>query len=229
VRDLHHDATQVLRAGPIRRATDLAGGRVGVNRGYTVTTGVWGRAALAEQGLDLAGVTWVVSGDEHVSSFVRPANVVPANGSLTELLLAGELDAVVGADIDHPDVVALLPVDEGWRSLREQGLFPINHLLVVRDDLLATEPGLATAVFEAFAESKRRYVHRLAAGDISTKQDRLLSRVMSETGADPLPFGVAANQLTLEALMTHAVAQGILTRPFRPQEIFAPSTLTLTG
>ncbi|QWZ10169.1 hypothetical protein KRR39_10755 [Nocardioides panacis] len=233
VRDLHHGATQVLRDGPVKTPKDLAGGRVGVNRGYTVTTGVWGRAALAEAGLDVDSVTWVCSGDEHVATYTPPSNVVsaPVGSSLAELLLAGELDAVVGAAIDHPAIGPLIPAPEeaGMAVLRERGVLPINHLVVIRDDLLAEQPDIAVAVFEAFAEAKRRYVLRIGEGLAETKQDRLLGRILAETGRDPLPYGVEPNRRVLTELLGHAVDQHILTRPVRLEDVFAASTLRLHG
>ena len=48
VRDFHHGAVQIRKADSGMTAPDLAGKRVGVNRGFTVTTGGWARAALAE-------------------------------------------------------------------------------------------------------------------------------------------------------------------------------------
>ena len=78
VRAFHHGAILVNTRAGIRRPKDLEGKRVGVNRGYTVTTGVWARGVLAdEHGVDLDKVTWVLSGDEHVQSYRPPANVVP--------------------------------------------------------------------------------------------------------------------------------------------------------
>jgi len=231
VRDFHHAATQVRRDGPIVRAADLAGRRVGVNRGYTVTTGVWGRAALAEAGLDLGSVTWVLSGDEHVATYAPPANVVsaPEGRSLEEMLLAGDLDAVVGAGIDHPDVVPLLPVEAGWDALRASGVFPINHLVVVRDDLLAEEPGLAPALFNAFTAAKAEYVGALRAGEVATAQDRTLATVLEITGGDPLPYGLEPNRAVLQTLLGHARVQQILTRDVRLEDVFAASTLDLVG
>lgn len=232
VRDFHHAKTQVLKDGPITTAADLAGKRVGVNRGYTVTAGVWARAALADAGLDLASVTWVLSGDEHVATYVPPVNVEPApeGRTLEELLLAGELDAVVNAGIEHDAVVPLLPEDAAWDSVQRTGFVPVNHLVVVRDELLAAEPGLATALFEAFAEAKRRYVAHLHDGLAQTEQDRIFQRFTQVTGQrDPLPYGIEANRAVLDELMENAIAQGILTEPLRLDEVFAAETLDLKG
>ena len=76
VRGFHHGAMVRPAERPELRPKDLAGRRVGVNRGYTVTTGVWARAILRDEyGLDLDSVTWVPSGDEHVAAYVPPPNV----------------------------------------------------------------------------------------------------------------------------------------------------------
>lgn len=233
VRDFHHGATQVLRQNAGRPVGELAGGRIGVNRGYTVTTGVWGRGALADAGLDLDSVTWVRSGDEHVATYRPPENVVqaPEGSTLEGLLLAGELDAVVGAGIDHPDVVPLFADPDGIAAdqVRTRGVFPINHLVVVRDDLLADSPELAETLFSDFSEAKRIYVEQLRDGLDESRQDRVLRRVMEITGSDPLPYGVEPNRATLEALVDHATAQHIIGRRPAFDEVFERSTLGLVG
>ena len=146
VRGFHHGAIQVRRDGVITEPAKLAGRRVGVSRGYTVTTGVWARAIMATgYGLDLDRVTWVLSGDEHVAAYVPPPNVVPAGPGkkLGQMLLDGEVDAVIGAALDSPDVVPLIPDAEAAAvaALRDQGLYPINHLVVVKDQVLERAPG----------------------------------------------------------------------------------------
>lgn len=233
VRDFHHGATQVLRANSARPVPDLAGGRIGINRGYTVTTGVWGRAALAQAGLDLESVTWVCSGDEHVASYTPPENVTraPEGRTLEEMLLEGELDAVVGANISHPDVVPLFaaPDDAAAQVLRQSGIFPINHLVVIRDDLLRQEPSLARSVFTLFAEAKHRYVERLRANPDDSRQDRILSRVMEITGKDPLPYGIEPNRATLDALIDTAVSQHIIHDRPAVEDLFAADTRELQG
>ena len=70
VRAFHHGAILANTKAGIRTPKDLEGKRVGVNRGYTVTTGVWARGVLQEEhGVDLSKITWVLSGDEHVAEY----------------------------------------------------------------------------------------------------------------------------------------------------------------
>lgn len=235
VRGFHHGAIQYAPGSDVRTPKDLEGRRVGVNRGYTVTTGVWARAVLAEEhGVELDRVTWVLSGDEHVEAYRPPGNVVHGpDRTLGEMLADGELAAVIGADLEGPDVAPLLadPVEAGFAALRARGHYPINHLVVVRDELLAERPGIAAEVFDAFARSKALYVDKLRAGTLPepTAADRTYRRVLELTGQDPLPYGLAPNRAVLEELLRHAVDQRILERPADLDELFAPSTHDLVA
>ena len=102
MRAFHHGAILVNTKAGIRTPKDLEGKRVGVNRGYTVTTGVWARGILQEEyGVDLCKITWVLSGDEHVAEYQPPANVVPieAGKKMEDMLTSGELAAAIGVDV----------------------------------------------------------------------------------------------------------------------------------
>jgi 4,5-dihydroxyphthalate decarboxylase len=234
VRGFHHAAIfRNVKAG-IKAPKDLEGRKVGVNRGYTVTTGVWARGILQDEyGVDLSKITWVLSGDEHVADYRPPANVVPLQEgqTLEGMLDSGELAGAVGA-LDHPALEPMIPdpIKAGLAALKGTGVFPINHLVVVRDDVLAANPYLATETFEAFAESKRLYVEALKAGRIAepTAIDKLHLRVM-EVMDDPLPYGIEPNRPTLQKLIDHALAQGIITKRVSVESLFAESTLELTG
>jgi 4,5-dihydroxyphthalate decarboxylase len=235
VRAFHHGAILVNTKAGIRTPKDLEGKKVGVNRGFTVTTGVWVRGVLQQEyGVDLSKITWVLSGDEHVAEWQRPSNVVPIEPGkkMEDMLTSGELVAAIGLDVKSPDVQPLIPnaLDAGLKALRERGHYPINHLVVIKDELIAKHPDLAADVFNAFAESKRLYVERLKAGKIEkpTDFDAMHKRVMEITG-DPLPYGIAPNRKVIEELIGHALTQGIITKPVTVDELFAPSTRSLIG
>jgi 4,5-dihydroxyphthalate decarboxylase len=235
VRAFHHGAILVNTKAGIAKPKDLEGKKVGVNRGYTVTTGVWARGILQkEHGVDLGKITWVLSGDEHVAEYRPPANVVPIEPGKTmaDMLASGELAAAIGVEATSPDVRPLIPaaLEAGLSALRRTGHYPINHLVVIKDELIAQHPDLAADVFNAFAESKRRYVEPLKAGQIAkpTDVDDVHRRVMEITG-DPLPYGIAPNRKVIEELIGHALTQGIITKPVTVEELFAPSTHGLVG
>ena len=224
MRAFHHGAVVVHKGNDIRSPKDLEGRKVGVNRGYTVTTGLWARSILQHGTAWTSTVwTWVLSGDEHVAEYVPPPNVVPIEkGKTLEAMLASGRSLPPSTSVDSPDVVPLIPhaEDAGLAALRDRGLYPINHTVVVRDELLAAHPEVGPAIFEAFAEAKRRYdpsryepVHRKVAAVIG----------------DPLPYGIDPNRDVLEAVIQHSVEQGILRRPFSVEELFPENTHTLTA
>jgi 4,5-dihydroxyphthalate decarboxylase len=234
MRAFHHGAIKVNTKSGIKGPKDLEGRRVGL-RGFTVTTGLWARIILARQyGVDLSKVTWVLAGDEHVAEFRPPANVVPfGKGKIADALASGELDAAIGVDIDHPDVKPLIPnaKEAGFEALRATGHYPINHLMVVKDETLARHPGLAVSLFEAFAEAKRRYVEKLASGAIAepTAVDTMYKRVMEITGRDPLPYGIEANRAMLEEVIRSALEQKIIMNPVAVEDLFPSTTHALVG
>ncbi len=235
VRAFHHGAILHNIKSELRDPRELQGKRVGVNRGYTVTTGVWARAILQDEyGVDLSKITWVLSGDEHVEAYVPPPNVesVPAGNSLEELLIEADLAAAIGMSSDNPDIQPLIanPLDAGFDAFSSRGHYPINHLIVVRDEVLDEHPGIAVAVFNAFTESKNLYLKQLRNSEIMNPDstDKLYKRML-DSGADPLPYGIAPNRRVLEDLIAHATTQKIISKPMDVESVFAPTTLRLPG
>ncbi|MGB3483557.1 MAG: ABC transporter substrate-binding protein [Mycobacterium sp.] len=235
VRGFHHAAIAYNTTSDIRSPRDLEGRQVGVNRGYTVTSGVWARGILAEEhGVQLDSVTWAPFGDEHVADYRPPANVrAIEGGNLTEMLTSGGIAAAVGAEIEHPDVAHLIP-DPGQAAvtaLAERGFYPINHLVVVKNSVLDQFPSVAVDLFNAFAESKLRYVEQLRSGAVETltSTDQMYLRVAEVTGGDPLPYGIEPNRGMLTQLVEFATAQGILRNPVDIDEVFARDTRGLAA
>ncbi len=235
VRAFHHGAIIHNTDHPVSNPKDLEGRRVGVSRGYSVTTGVWARAILQEEyAVDLSKVTWVLTGDEHVEAYQAPPNVesIAAGETIEEQLESGMLAAAINIKPDRPNFQSLIesPGDAGLAAYQGRGHYPINHLIAVRDDVLDAHPELAVALFNAFTESKNRYLQKLRSGSIENPDasDELHLRML-ELGSDPLPYGIQANRQVLENLIAHAQTQKILTRPVEIESLFASSTHALTG
>ena len=89
----------------------------------------------------------------------------------------------------------------------------MNHLVVMRDELLEHAP----AVFDAFERAKDLYV---ASGEL----EPLHARARDLVGGDPLPYGVEPNRAMIEELIDHAVAQEILRRRPSVEDLFAATT-----
>jgi 4,5-dihydroxyphthalate decarboxylase len=236
MRRFHHGGFVVRPDFGIKEPKDLEGKKVGV-RAYSVTTGVWTRGIFVnEYGLDSSKVTWVVDDEEHVTSLKLPPNVVHAldGKSLASMMAAGELQAgfsgpagigragpPTGAweqraqtsTVTYPELIANAPeVEAQW--FRHTGIYPIHGLIVVKTAVLAQHPFVAKSLFDAFRKAKDAYVARLTAGEGDSADDVKYRKLMALM-RDPLPYGMAANRPSIEALVTYSLQQKLI--PSRPQ------------
>jgi 4,5-dihydroxyphthalate decarboxylase len=230
-RQFSHSPVVYNAKSGVQSPKDLEGKKVGV-RAYTVTTGVWTRGILAtEYGVDLDKITWVVVDEEHVQEFRKPANVMERpKANLAELLIAGELAAAIGVGkVDSSDVKTLIPdataAEAAW--YRKTGIYPINHMVVVKDALLQSDPSLAPRLFAGFQAAKGQFLQQLASGVELPAEAQVLAKRRAIVGADPLPNGLEPNRKALEAILRFAHEQKILPRAIKPEEMFAANTLTL--
>ena len=234
-RNFHHAAIFCAESSGIREPKDLEGRTVGVNRGYTVTTGVWARGVLQnEYGVDLDKVRWKPTDDEHVAEFKLPpcADYGFKGRNMVDLFDSGEIDAAVGAFGAVPaGVKPLIPdaVEAGFASYRKTGIYPVNHTIVVRDDLLEEYPQLAADLFYALTESKGAYYGNLDRSTAQSEEDALTVQLEMGIAGDPFPYGIEPNRKAVEMLAQIAVDQHITPRKYAIEELFAEGTLDLEG
>lgn len=235
-RNFHHNAIHYDTTAGIKSAKDFEGKTVGVVRGYTVTTGVWARTVLSlDHGVDLTKVHWACTDDEHVDGFKLPpfADYKFKGRDMGELFAAGEIVGAVGTlPKPVPNVEQLIPdaVQAGFESYRKTGVYPVNHAIVVRDDLLEKYPTLAADLFKAIAESKKTYLSNLDRSSSSlSAEDALTVRLENGVDGDPFPYGVEPNRKGLEALTRSAFDQLITSRKYSVEELFPESVLDLVG
>lgn len=215
MRGFHHDAIVCTRRSDVKGPADLIGRRVGV-RAYSQTTGVWVRGILhTEYGIDPDTITWVTEEDAHVQQYTDPPNVMrlTEGQSLVGMLRGGEVDAVIAARglsadevrtvIAHSDAAAA-----AW--FQKTGIYPVNHVVAVRSDLLREHPWLAGELFRMFAAAKAARPPA-AAG----------TGVMALVGDDPLPYGMAANRASIDLLLAFAAQQGLTEETYRAEQLFA--------
>jgi 4,5-dihydroxyphthalate decarboxylase len=200
LRGLHHGALICRRDSTLRGPADLVGKRIGV-RAWSQTTGVWVRGVLRDEyGVAHDSMTWVTEEDAHVQEFVDPPFVqrMTAGHDLRAMLLSGEIDAAVALAGFDPAVVRTVIPDADAAAAewsRRAGVYPINHIVVVKDALLAAHPWLADELIRLF----------------------LASRKLAD---DTVPYGIDANRPAIELLMRYAAEQGLIPRPYRIDELF---------
>ena len=228
------------RAG-IRTPKDLEGRRVGLPL-YTQTAAIWVRGHLAHQfGVDLATIRWVqgavehpgTHGKPHAPGLLRPVAIEEnrSGRSLATLLAERGIDALIGSRKPdmfgrHPDVVRLFP---NYRALERElyetaKIFPIMHLIAIRHELHERHRWLATSLYKAFVESKRRALARMRyAGSLSAMLPWLQSdieEIDAVFGGDAWPYGVEANRPTLEALVQYMAEQHFIAKAIAIEDLF---------
>lgn len=238
VRRFHHSGLLVRPDAGIRTPKDLEGKKVGV-RAYSVTTGVWTRQVLIDEfGVDTSKVTWVVDDEEHVTQLKLPPNVVhaPEGTSLADMMAKGELAAGFAAaagigrtgaptggwkdvEADYPDLLPNAPALEAEYYART-GIYPMHGTIVVKDSVLAAHPWVARSLFDAFAQAKRDWLAKLAAGQATSAGDKKYDALRKVVGHDPLPYGLKENLKTIEALEATAFKQGLTPRRMSLNELF---------
>jgi 4,5-dihydroxyphthalate decarboxylase len=224
-RNFHHWAIFVNTKSGVKKPKDLEGRKVGVNRGYTVTTGLWARGVLqSEYGVDLSKVTWIPTDDEHVEGFKGPANVDYRfrGAKMRDLLLSGEIDAAIGEVADVAEIQPLIPdaQNAAFGYFRKTGIYPINHGVVVKNSVLKDAPWIADELCRAFETAKAKYLKNLDLGDAATSWDKA-AKVNAEVVGDPFPFGIEPNRKALEAITQFAAEQKMVPRRFSVEELFA--------
>jgi 4,5-dihydroxyphthalate decarboxylase len=158
----HAYALYNAKQGTLKPA-DLNGKRVGI-RSFTTTTGAWLRGILAnEHGVDLDSIDWVTFEDAHVAEYQDTTKRAPQGKEIVQMLVDGELDAVLGEKSEHPDLKLLFP-DGSKAELLWFGSYavvPINHMVVVNQELSEQHPDAVREVhrllLEAAKDAKPRF------------------------------------------------------------------------
>jgi 4,5-dihydroxyphthalate decarboxylase len=219
-----------VRSG-IKQPQDLEGKRVGM-RSYTVTNNTQARALLKSQfGVDTNRVTWVVVEDAHVAQYKEPRNVeFAAEGKTLEgMLKDGEIDAGIQLRVPPEGDVQLLLTEQeadevGLNFYRRTGIYPIGHIMKIKDEALHAHPWIAAELFRAFKASKDRYVASLDERTEPNDRDRQSIRNRELVGGDPLPFGLRRNRKDMEAMVQWDYEQRVIPTRIEVDPLFAPGT-----
>jgi 4,5-dihydroxyphthalate decarboxylase len=233
----------VAQESPRKSLKDLAGARVGTNE-WPATGNTWARAALREQGVEIEGIRWSVgtvdapspgSVKDPLPSHVQPA---PAGRSLRQMLLDGELDALM---IAYPPegfygpsspVRRLIPDWVGAEKayLRRVGYIPAHHVMGVKRALFEQNSWVVKSLFDAFQQSKRAWQEgRLKLTDTTPWVLDDIEQARKLVGEDWQPYGVVPNRKVIAALCEEQYAQGLVERPFDPAKAFADFERVVPG
>jgi 4,5-dihydroxyphthalate decarboxylase len=141
---------------------DLKGKRVAV-RSYSQTTGVWVRGVLQhDHGVEPDSVRWVCADDPHLAEYRDPPSVErvkPGGKSLDQMLVDGEVDAFIGAQLPKDPSVRPLIADpetaaKAWYA--KHRTVQINHVFAVGKALLTERPDVVKEIYRLLVAAKSR-------------------------------------------------------------------------
>ncbi len=188
-RSQHGYALYNARLGTLKPA-DLNGKRVGI-RSFTTTTGAWLRGILAnDYGVDLNSIDWVTFEDAHVAEYKDTTKRAPAGKEIIQMLVDGELDAVLGEKVERPGLKPLFPdaaEEKSWSA--KHSVVPINHMVVVSETLSRSHPDAVREVFRMLQASAARAPAQFNPQDIS-RSLAMISHYAAQQGLIPRAFAV---------------------------------------
>jgi 4,5-dihydroxyphthalate decarboxylase len=236
-RVFRHSAIYMRRNSSIKEPKDLEGKRVGIPE-WAQTAGIYVRGLLQhEYGVDLAAIDWRQAGVREPGRTEKVELKLPKGvkivampeRSLSEMLAAGDLDAVISARdpggerlfADHQ------PIEADY--FRKTRIFPIMHVVVLRKPVYERDRWIAMNLLKAFEEAKRGSLARIA--DIGVSHVPVpwiaeqVRRWRALAGEDFWPYGIGPNRPTLEAFLQYAFEQGVAKKRLALEDLFARETL----
>src|SRR5262245_9833380 len=234
-RAFRHRCFFIRRQSGLHDLDDLAGRRVGTNE-WPATGNTWSRAALRERGVSIEGMRWLVGSVDGAPS-TRPQGDLPPHvqhappgRTLLELLIAGELDALMcprpPAGFYDPEspVVRLIPDYRRAEQeyYRRTGIYPAHHVVGIRGEVVDRAPWVLGSLYRALARSIELWA---AASrplpELSPWMLAELEECAALMGSAWHAAGVEPNRRTSQALCDELHAQGLIGRRLDAAALFA--------
>jgi 4,5-dihydroxyphthalate decarboxylase len=218
----------------IHSPQDLAGKRIGLSA-YQNTLGVRAKGDLTHfYGVDRKSVTWVTPGNEVVDVKLPEDIKIETRGSMADIeqeFVDGKIQAMFVSRLPKPfrdgnhNVARLFdnPQAEEERYLREEGYFPIMHVLAFKKELAERHSRLPQALYDIFEQARQRAMQRWVDPNWSMVMwgRRELERQSKLCSSDPWQNGLEANRKNIERFALYSHEQGLTRRQLKPEVLFA--------
>ncbi|OMP65996.1 substrate-binding domain-containing protein [Domibacillus epiphyticus] len=245
-RFFRHSGIYINTNSGIKEPKDLIGKRIGIPE-YQLTACLWIRGILKDEyGVSPEDVFWLTGGEETPGRIEKVALNLPSNikiqpigedQTLNQMLEDGEIDAMIAprapsSFLNGSDKVKRLFSDYPTvekEYYQRTGIFPIMHVVAIKNEILEQNPWVAANLYQAFVEAKKKTYEGL-------KQTAALKvtlpwftteweNTIKLMGEDFWPYGVEKNRVTLEAAIKYSYEQGMISRKFDVDDLFSKSTL----
>ncbi len=225
--------------------SQLKGKRLGIE-GYRMSSNIWTKGILQHEfGVAPHEVHWFEGqpGGGKQAPRSTPKEEIPSNISLTQLregqtlsdlLVKGEVDAIspswppecylqgAGVDRMYPDYPS-----EDRRFYKKTGIWPIQHTVGIRREIVERHPWVVQSLVEAFEEATRFWKACMREHHCMLPwSQRELDMCEQFFGHDMYGHGLSGNnRLNVETFLSYAAEQGIAARKVSVEEFFAPGSL----
>ncbi len=234
-RKFFHQLILTRKESKISSFEDFAGKKVGILRWYQHAMGVWLRGYLKDKyRIDPKEIHWFTERqnlfpmDESKGVSVT---LIPSGVSLVQMLVDGELDILCHENahrmlLQYQNLKRVFPNFKAAEVsyFKETGFFPINHVLVIKKEIVDKNPWVVPNLMSAFEKAKQMALDTLD-GDNSILSSPWIASLLEEQYSllkrDMFPYGLEANRKELETHIGYLHDQGLISRVMALDEIFA--------
>jgi 4,5-dihydroxyphthalate decarboxylase len=221
---------------PLHAPADLKGKRVAI-RSFQTTLSLLAKGDLKfEYGVPWEDIHWLLEDEEKIAFTPKPGvriEKLPKGTDVGHLLRDGKADAVIQPHPPDSIMLGEVPVRrlfddpdaEELRYFKKYGWWPIMHILAIRNDAVARDPGLPAAVMEMYAQARELAQEYFSDPNWSSLAfgRRYFEREKKMFGVDIWPVGLAANRKNLEQFIMYSRDQGLIKGDFAVDELFEKS------
>lgn len=245
-RKFRHSCAYVNVNAGINTPEDLKGRRIGVPE-WQMTATVWLRGFIQDDfAVRPRDSHWLTGGlesserKEKVPLTLPPEITIeniPRGKNLSDMLIAGEIDALLTAQVPLPYVKRAPQVRRLFADTRQAeadhfrrtGIFPIMHVMIIREGLYKRHPWVAQSLYKALLESKNHFLEAIFKNDAIHSAlpwtGQHADDVRNLMGNDFWPYGVEANCRTLETFLRYCFEQGLTPKKLAVEDLFPKETL----
>ena len=225
----------VRKDAPVKTAADLIGKRIGMYD-WLASGSIWYRHFLNFVGVAWTQVEWWIGDVEggwrarHPGELPAGVHAVPEGRYLSEMLIKGDLEAVYSPPRPrdyYPEKGPIVRLFPDFRPIerdyyRRTGMFPPQHLIVIRREVWERGKWIARSLTEAFirademfAMAQRNFPY------VSPCLEAELEKTEALMGADFHADGFEKNRAQVDAFCHQASELGITGRLVTAEEYFA--------
>ena len=233
-----HGNVLLNSASGITKPEDFAGRVIGM-RAHFNPVSLWMRGIFeADYGVPARSLRIRTNQQEQVPGWEPPDWMdyerLPKGQKIEDVLPHGGVDACMLPEIS-PKHTQLPGVRRLWPNFREvekqyyrrTKIFPIRHVVVVKNSILEKHPWVARSLVKAFTEAKEFGIKHVS----DTRRSFLawygaeLEEERELFGEDAWPYNIRDNRIVLETMIRYAEMVGVTDRRLEIKDLFAESTL----